>query len=393
LEARNVIANRIRIRLAAIFPALATLAAMALITACALAQAPDGSGTPKSDAKSDSAPANAVKPDSAPDAASPVTPLITTPKADEKPPIDPTLPLAAKVNGMPIYQRDIDRAVAGVRTPNMDPSQLTNLQAGILDQIVTRLLMQQFLASPKLSPSKDDVEAAIDRLKKTLKEQNSPFEGFLSRMHLTEAGLRETVVRELAWRKYVSLSNTDDNLRGLFNQMHEFYDGTQRRVSHILFRPEGVTDSTNLSALRDRAIKLRDDITSGRITFEAAAEKYSSGPSRERKGDLGFIPPQGVMTPEFSQMAFALQPGEISQPIYTPFGFHLIKVTEVKPGGKTFGEVRDIVKASFSDALQRQLMAALRKTYADKVEYAENVPHFKPGTSELASPVSASGSP
>lgn len=88
-----------------------------------------------------------------------------------------------------------------------------------------------------------------------------------------------------------------------------------------------------------------------------------------------------------------MQPGEISQPVLTPFGFHLIKVTDIKPGKKSFEDVRDAVKARFPDLLFRQVTALLRQKYADKIEYNENFPHFKSGTTELANPQAVDGSP
>src|SRR6185369_7169761 len=109
-------------------------------------------------------------------------------------------------------------------------------------------------------------------------------------------------------------------------RFHERYDGTERRVSHILLRPAGPRDAASMREVLKQAQDLREKITSGGITFESAAEKYSAGPSRLHGGDLGFIPPQGVMTEQFSEAAFLLPPGEISPPVTTNFGVHLIKV-------------------------------------------------------------------
>ncbi len=70
---------------------------------------------------------------------------------------------------------------------------------------------------------------------------------------------------------------------------------------------------------------LYNKITKGEITFEEAAKKYSKCPSGRNEGSLGYFG-KGVMVKEFEDAAFALEEGEISKPIKTQFGWHLIKV-------------------------------------------------------------------
>lgn len=71
--------------------------------------------------------------------------------------------------------------------------------------------------------------------------------------------------------------------------------------------------------------KVREEIASGAISFEDAANKYSSCPSKENQGSLGEFG-RGMMVPEFEEAAFTLEIGELSQPVQTQFGYHLIKV-------------------------------------------------------------------
>jgi peptidyl-prolyl cis-trans isomerase C len=218
-------------------------------------------------------------------------------------------------------------------------------------------------------------------LRATLQQQNSNLDDFLVRNHQTESSLRTLFSYDLGWNKYVAKNTNDDNLQALFKQFHEQFDGTERRVSHILLRPDGVADPTKIKALVEQASKLRDQINSGKLKFEEAAEKFSAGPSRSRGGDLGYIPVNGVMVEQFSKAAFALKPDEISEPLVTPFGVHLIKVTDIKPGKKTWQDVRDALQQKLSDFLMNRLM----KNQLDQavVEFASGVPHFKKGTTEL----------
>jgi len=88
------------------------------------------------------------------------------------------------------------------------------------------------------------------------------------------------------------------------------------RASHIL-----------VSSL-DEANKIYNECNSG-VDFSELAKKYSSCPSSAKGGDLGFFS-KGQMVKEFEEAAFSLKVGEISKPIKTQFGYHLIKVTDKK---------------------------------------------------------------
>src|SRR5205823_4431980 len=101
-------------------------------------------------------------------------------------------------------------------------------------------------------------------------------------------------------------------------------------------------------------------------------------------GDLGFIPRHDVMEEAFSQAAFSLANGEISRPIVTSFGVHLIRVTDQKPGNKDWHDARQELREPASRALLDTLVAQERSKA--KIAFTGLVPHFKPGTKELATP-------
>lgn len=92
-------------------------------------------------------------------------------------------------------------------------------------------------------------------------------------------------------------------------------DVTEVRASHILVKT------------RPEAVKIRKEIINGDISFEEAAEKYSLCPSSANGGDLGYFK-RGQMVQPFSDVAFDLKVGQISDPVGTKFGWHLIKVVD-----------------------------------------------------------------
>lgn len=93
-------------------------------------------------------------------------------------------------------------------------------------------------------------------------------------------------------------------------------DTTQVAASHILVKTAA------------EAVQIKKDIDNGG-SFEYYAKLYSLCPSGRNGGALGYFGP-GQMVPEFERKAFALQVGEVSDPVHTQFGWHLIKVTDRK---------------------------------------------------------------
>lgn len=85
------------------------------------------------------------------------------------------------------------------------------------------------------------------------------------------------------------------------------------RASHILVSSQ------------EKAKSILEEIKKG-ADFAKLAKKHSECPSSKKGGDLGFFS-KGRMVPEFEKAAFSLNPGEVSGPVKTEFGYHLIKVT------------------------------------------------------------------
>jgi parvulin-like peptidyl-prolyl isomerase len=318
------------------------------------------------------------------------------PPPDEKtvaplPKVDaPYKTVIARVNGKLIFQSEVERILAGAVPADAEPKKVAAAQASVLQKLVERQLITEFLAGQKIVATKDDVDNAIGRMRQALQQQNTTLEESLTRTHQTEAALRNNLGFELAWKKFVERNATDENMQALFDKVRVQLDGSQRRVSHIVLRPDEAGAEKN-KALTEQAKQLREKIDSGELTFEDAAAKYSAGPSRTQGGDIGFITIDGAMPESFAKTAFAIKPGEVSQPISTIAGIHLIKVTDVKPGSKTWQDV----KPQLQQMMSNYLLTGVVKNLLDKatIEYSPGVPHFKKDTTELESSEAASDMP
>lgn len=118
----------------------------------------------------------------------------------------------------------------------------------------------------------------------------------------------------------------------------------QRLASHILIAAGA--DASAQKAAEEKAAKLAVEAKQPGADFAALASANSEDPgSKAEGGDLGWVE-KGMMVPSFEQALFAMKPGEISGPVKTDFGYHVLKLREVKGGeGKSFEEVHDQLAA------------------------------------------------
>ncbi len=131
--------------------------------------------------------------------------------------------------------------------------------------------------------------------------------------------------QELA-RPYLTDAATEE---ALLREAYDYYCKNVE-ISHILISLGQFPDATQREAARAKAQEVADKAHAGE-DFEALAEQYSEDPgSKSRGGYLGYVRGGRLIYP-FEKVAFNMQPGEISQPVATRFGYHVIKVHDVRP--------------------------------------------------------------
>ena len=126
----------------------------------------------------------------------------------------------------------------------------------------------------------------------------------------------------------------------------EFVAPEERAMRHILISVPAGADEQARQAASDEAAELAAQIRAGG-DFAALAKEHSDDPgSAGNGGDLGWVEP-GMMVGPFEDAAFALNEGEVSDPVPTDFGFHVIQVTGIRGGSEaSFAELRDQVETS-----------------------------------------------
>jgi len=160
------------------------------------------------------------------------------------------------------------------------------------------------------------------------------------------ADLRKRLVVQRIMRKYQAPPTiSDDEVRAYYDANPNLYSTTQVAASHILVKDE------------EAAKQIRAELEEHPDRFAAlATEKSTDTGSAKKGGELGLFG-QGRMVPEFDKAAFSLQPGQISQPIKTRYGYHIIKVTERKEGErKPFDQVKEQIRTTLrNQRLQEQV--------------------------------------
>jgi len=198
--------------------------------------------------------------------------------------------IVANVGGNPIYSEEIDAMVAAYaqRGQNYDNPQG---RAALLEQAINKKLL------------------LLDA-KKNLLEHNAEFRADLERV-------KEEMLANFNVQKAIEkVSVTDDEIKEYYEENKEnFKKGESVTASHILVDDE------------DKAKEILEKIEKGEMSFEDAAREYSSCPSSQNGGALGEFT-RGQMVPEFDKAVFEMEKGEISGPVKTQFGFHIIKVTD-----------------------------------------------------------------
>jgi parvulin-like peptidyl-prolyl isomerase len=293
--------------------------------------------------------------------------------------------VAATVDDEPIYVAEVTRLLNKVvRGHDVNPEVSPLMKAQILDEIVDRRLVLAYARRTGCSPKTEEVVLELGKLKSKLVSRQQSWAEYLKSQSITEGDLKRQIAWNLVWEKYQAQYITESRLDSYFKTHRRDFDGSKVAVSHILLHPPKNAKPGDFDDLFNRAAAIREEIVSGKISFAEAAGKYSAGPSAKDGGQLGFIPRHGVMDEAFSRAAFELEIGQVSKPMRTPFGIHLLRCDEIKPGEK---QLKDVHK-DIEEVLARELLEKLAKDQRGftAVEYTGKSPHLKPGTRELAAP-------
>ncbi|MBZ0224800.1 MAG: SurA N-terminal domain-containing protein [Comamonas sp.] len=184
----------------------------------------------------------------------------------------------------------------------------------------------------------------------------------------TEEASVEYVVLDLDAIKN-GLSVNEDDLRTYYKENQDRLAGKEeRRASHILINAPKDEPAAEREKARQEAQELLAQVRKDPSSFAELAKKYSQDPgSAPQGGDLGFFARDAMVKP-FADAVFAMKKGDISDVVETDFGYHIIKLTDVKtPKVPSFDEVRPKLEAELRQQQAQRKFAEVAETFSNLV--------------------------
>lgn len=231
------------------------------------------------------------------------------------------------------------------------------LRKAAFEHLINRELVFAWLEQNSFGTSLAEIEWRLDELKASLNRVGKSLEEYLQGSELELEELRKEIAWEIAWRKYLNQTLTEDYLAQRFAQSPRDFDGTELKVAQILLERAKEQSDQNILQVGE---ELRQRLLRGELTWDEAVRSHSIAASRDKAGELGWIRRHEPMPEAFSQVAFQLAEGEIAAPLASGFGVHLIKCLESRPGKRQFGDAREAVRRAEMAAEFHRLAEAMR---------------------------------
>jgi parvulin-like peptidyl-prolyl isomerase len=286
--------------------------------------------------------------------------------------------VAANVAGEEITQTQLDEVIAqaesrlkaqGQKIPAAGSQEYQAFQQNALQFLVQRVQFEQKAEELGVSVSDKEIDERVQRvLTQFFGGSQKKYEDSLEKQGITDEQVREELRSTLLSEKIFAkvgdaVKVTDAEIEAYYNANPQLYaQKASRDVRHILVASKALADD------------LHGQLKAG-ADFAALAKKYSTDPGSKSTGGKLTIQ-RGQTVPAFEKVAFALNVGELSEPVKTTYGWHIIEaLTAEKEGTKTpLKSVRKTISDTLlgqkkSDAVTKWL-EDLKKEYEDKITYA-----------------------
>jgi parvulin-like peptidyl-prolyl isomerase len=247
----------------------------------------------------------------------------------------------AVVNGAPIEIDEfngevflIQKTVLGLGKP-LSCEQVSLIRKEVLESMIRRELLYQAARKSGIKPDENAINKDISSLKQQFSGETE-YKNELSRRGINEEVLRARMIRNSLVQKYVDKEFTD-KVNVTDKEIQDYYQKNidlfkqpfQMRVNQIFIQSDSKGGDSRKKELRSKAEKILKNLKDDQ-DFADLAREYSDGPTKNKGGDLGYLR-KGQLEKQFESKIFALKKGEITDVIETEYGFHIFKVTDIKP--------------------------------------------------------------
>jgi len=243
-----------------------------------------------------------------------------------------------------------DKVVASVEGKDITKDELYDVMVAQYGSNAISYLIDNKIV--EIEADKKDIKISNKEIDKEMKEYidlnggEEAFNAALAQSGVSQADIKKEIANYLKIVKLVEskVKITDEEIKTYFEENKEsFSQPEQVQASHILVEDEA------------KAKEIKAKLDAGEDFATLAKENSTDPGTAEKGGELGFFP-KGQMAPEFEETAFSMNVGEISEPVKTQFGYHIIKVTDKKEAKEAVLEdhKEEIEKTLFDQGVQAE---------------------------------------
>lgn len=297
------------------------------------------------------------------------------------------------VNDKKITKGDLIALLSQYSSVNARPE---DLYQALADSAITRELLKQFLDAQGVTVSEPEIDTELARIAKELKDtQRGDLNTLLADSGLTPEQYREQLRLNLRWPKYMKAQASDQALRDYFQNNIDLFTGAQIKARHILIEVAPDASEEVREAAKKKLLEIKQEIADGKLTFADAANKYSQDESNVETpdgGNLDYFARRNQYIDSFCDAAFQLTPNQVSDPVETEYGYHLILVTDrIKGQDVAYEQIKEQARQIFGIELQEKAIAAQRK--ASKMTVQPMPADFFPKAENPTLPVAPANTP
>lgn len=242
------------------------------------------------------------------------------------------------------------------------------MAASIESRSLSGLALQAFLEKRDVQLTRFTPADYAARVKPTTADLETYYQQHTSEFQSPEQADIEYVLLDLdAVRKTITVNEQD--LKTYYEQNQSRLAGQeQRRASHILLTVAAQAPDAERQKVKQKAVELQARVAKAPDSFADVARKNSQDPgSAGQGGDLDFFS-RGAMVKPFEDTVFAMKKGEISGVVETEFGYHIIRLTDVKtPKTRSFEEMRPDIEAELKKQQAQRKFAEVAETFTNTV--------------------------
>ncbi len=269
----------------------------------------------------------------------------------------------ATVNGEDILRLELDMILDKVKG-KVSRSRLHNVEKQILDDLITQLLLKQFIKKEGIHVELSRIENEIGKFRANLKKNPNTKDKSLETLLEEQGGsveeLRVALDISFSIDDYLDKAVTEEEIKEYFTNNTGSFNGETVTASHILIDTRNIKEEEELDEAKKKVEKIKEELDQGADFVKLAAEN-SDCPSAKTGGQLGTFG-RSEMVKEFTDTAFAMDINNISEPVKTQFGYHIIKVTDKQEGKDvTFEDLKDRVKIALYNEKTVNLIQELTK--------------------------------